>query len=507
VGRVAKSLGKAPLPHQQYMYDVAYEIDPATGMLAYNAVTFVGPRQVTGKTETVFPAMVHRCTGFGPELVAFARREFGIDVPDPGGQRVLFTAQNADNARERWRDTHVERIKGSPLAALWKQSPRLRLNMETMFWVNGSTWAPGSTTGKTAGTGDTLDMPVLDEMWSREDHRTELGLRPAMLTRPWRQLWALSMVPGPSRVPVEKWPYMRQKMQTGRSRVEADMTTGTAYFEWSAPLDADPADEDTWWGCMPALGYTVPVENVREDFDTEMPLVDFCAEYLGWWPEGNMPTWAVISQDTWRSLQVSVPDYQDPIALGVDAAYNLSVSSIGMAARTASGDMYVELIARNPGIAWLIDAIIALCHKHSVCSIGVDRNGPVAGLIRPLTRALAEQNLDIIIAGTGSDKQKSLGLNSAETSAACATFFSETGEPDAEQPDLPSLRRICHIGQRELDQAVGGALRRYIGSRWQWHRVESAIEPSPLFAVNLAEAAGDAEEWIGGKYEIADSLG
>src|SRR3954447_19605620 len=201
VGRVAKSLGKAPLPHQQYMYDVAYEIDPAPGMLAYNAVTFVGPRQVTGKTETVFPAMVHRCTGFGPELVAFARREFGIDVPDPGGQRVLFTAQNADNARERWRDTHVERIKGSPLAALWKQSPRLRLNMETMFWVNGSTWAPGSTTGKTAGTGDTLDMPVLDEMWSREDHRTELGLRPAMLTRPWRQLWALSMVPGPSRVP------------------------------------------------------------------------------------------------------------------------------------------------------------------------------------------------------------------------------------------------------------------------------------------------------------------
>jgi hypothetical protein len=54
---------------------------------------------------------------------------------------------------------------------------------------------------------------------------------------------------------------------------------------------------------------------------------------------------------------------------------------------------------------------------------------------------------------------------------------------------------------------VGGALRRFIGSRWQWHRIESTVEPSPLFAVNLAEAAGDAEEWIGGNYEIADSLG
>jgi hypothetical protein len=488
------------------MYDVAYEINPATGMLAYNAVTFVGPRQVSGKTEAVLPAMVHRCTGFGPELAAFARTEFGIDVQEPGAQRVLFTAQTADVAREKWRDIHVERIKASPLSQLWKQSPRLRLNMETMFWVNGSSWAPGSTTGKTAGTGDTLDMPVLDEMWSREDHRTELGLRPAMLTRPWRQLWALSMVPGPSRVPVEKWPYMRQKMQTGRARVEADMRTGTAYFEWSAPLDADPADEDTWWGCMPALGYTVPVENVREDFG-ETPLIDFCAEYLGWWPEGNLPTWDVIGKETWRSLWLPRADYQDPVALGMDASYDLAVSSIGMAALTASGDVFVELIDRRPGIAWLIDAMISLCRKHSVCAIGVDRNGPVAGLIRPLTRALAENNLDVIIAGTNSDKQKSLGLNSAEVSAACATFFSETGEPDDEQPDLPSLRRVYHLGQRELDDAVGGALRRFIGSRWQWHRIESTVEPSPLFAVNLAEAAGDAEEWIGGNYEIADSLG
>jgi hypothetical protein len=505
VGRIAKALGKAPLPHQQYIYDVAFEINPETGMLAYGAVTMVGPRQVSGKTELTLPAMVHRCTGYGPELVEFVRNEFGLDVPAPGEQKVLYTAQTADSAREKWRDIHVKRIKQSPLAALWAQSPRLRLNMEAMIWTNGSVWSPGATTGKTAGTGDTIDMALIDEMWAKEDDRTELGLRPAMLTRPWRQLWALSMVPGLSRVPPEKWPYMRRKMQTGRARVEADMRTGTAYFEWSADPAADPANEDTWWSCMPALGYTVPVENVREDFE-EMPLIDFCAEYLGWEPTGDAPTWSVISEETWQSLTLSMPDYEDPIALGVDGAYDLSIASIGMASLMSSGDVYVELIERRPGVQWIIDALVALCRKWSVCSIGVDRNGPLAGLIRPLTRALAENNLDTIIAGLSGQ-----GLNSGEVSSACATFYSETGEQDAEsaqsQDSPPSLRRVYHIRQRELDRAVGGAMRHYHGDRWRWHRVDSPVEPSPLYAVNLAEAAGDAEEWIGGRYAIADSLG
>src|SRR3954468_7007648 len=73
VGKIAKALGKPPLPHQQYLYDVAFEINPTTGLLAYDSVIMVGPRQVSGKTECMLPAMVHRCTGFGPELVNFVR--------------------------------------------------------------------------------------------------------------------------------------------------------------------------------------------------------------------------------------------------------------------------------------------------------------------------------------------------------------------------------------------------------------------------------------------------
>jgi hypothetical protein len=485
------------------MYDVIGELDPETGLFAYDDVTLVGPRQVTGKTEFLLPLMAWRCTGLGHEVVEFARREFGIDVPEPGPQKVMYTAQRAEDARQKWRDVHVERIKESPMRALWSKPPRLRLAAEAMFWRNGSVWVPGSTTGKSAGTGDQLDLGVIDEMWAQTDGGTEIGMRPTMLTRPWRQLVRASMVPGLSRVAPEKWAYMRQKMSAGRAKVEADLRHGSAYFEWSAPPDAAPSDPDTWWNCMPALGYTVPLKNVQSDFD-DLDLIDFCAEYLGWPPTGALPMWSVISEQTWADLW-HPGRYQEPIAIGVDSNPELTVASLGMAAQcTDGGDIHLELIDRRAGVNWLVEAILSICRSQPVCAVGIDRNGPLAGIVRPLQRAAEEQRLDITIAGNHEQ-----GLNSAEVAAACAQLYNETGEHDDDDPEAEAatLRRVRHIGQEELTAAVGGAVRHYQGDRWRWHRAGSAIDVSPLYSVTLARAAGEAEEWMGGAYDITTSLG
>lgn len=480
------------------MYDVIGEIDPDTGLFAYDDVTLVGPRQVTGKTEFLLPLMAWRCTGLGPATAAYARREFGVDVPDPGPQRVMYTAQRAEDARQKWRDVHVERIRASALSSLWAKPPRLRLAAETMFWRNGSIWVPGSTTGKSAGTGDQLDLGVIDEMWAQTDGSTEIGMRPTMLTRPWRQLIRCSMVPGLSRVEPDKWAYMRQKMAAGRARVEAGIQRGTAYFEWSLPEDADPGDQDLWWACMPALGYTVPLKNVLSDFD-DLDLIDFMAEYLGIPPTGTLPMWSTIQEQTWRDL-VHSGDYLEPIALGVDANPELTVASIGMAAQVSEGgDHHLELIARRPGVNWLVEAILSLHRSQPVCAIGIDRNGPLAGLVLPLTRAAEEQNLDITV----------VELTSAMTAAACATVYNETGEhdDDARAEEAPTTRRVRHISQPELDAAVGGATRKYSGDRWRFDRVGSSSDITPLSSCTWALYAGEMEEWIGAAYNIRDSLG
>lgn len=505
IARVAEALdpSKKSLPHQLYMYDVIGEINPETGLFAYDDVTMVGPRQVTGKTEWLMPLMTWRCTGLGPEIAEFARRELGIDVPPPGPQKVMYTAQRAEDARQKWRDVHVERIKESPIRALWAKPPRLRLAAEAMFWRNGSIWVPGSTTGRSAGTGDQLDLGVIDEMWAQTDGSTEIGMRPTMLTRLWRQLVRASMVPGPSRVPLEKWAYMRQKMTAGRAKVEADLRYGSAYFEWSAPENADPGDEDVWWNCMPALGYTVPIHNVRNDFGTGdgdgLDLIDFMAEYLGIWPTGGLPLWSTIGEQTWRDLYHG-GQHVEPFALGVDATPELTAASLGMAAQCSEGgDIHLELVDRRSGVNWIVEAILSVCRSQPICAVGIDRNGPLAGMVRPLTRAAEEQNLDITI----------VEMNSAEVSAACAQFYNETGEhDDADSEDLaPTLRRVHHIGQKELTDAVAGVLKHYHGDRWRWDRAGSAVDVSPLFSVTLARAAGESEEWVGGAYDVADSLG
>jgi hypothetical protein len=490
------------------MYDVVGEINPDTGLFAYDDVTLVGPRQVSGKTEWLMALMTWRCTGLGHEMVEYARREFGIDVPEPGPQKVMYTAQRAEDARQKWRDVHVERIKKSPMSSLWSQSPRLRLAAEAMFWRNGSVWVPGSTTGKSAGTGDQLDLGVIDEMWAQTDGSTEIGMRPTMLTRPWRQLARCSMVPGLSRVTPDKWAYMREKMEAGRAQVEAGLTRRRAYFEWSAPENADPYDPTTWWNCMPGLGYTVPVENVESDFDS-LDLIDFCAEYLGWAPTGALPLWTTIAEQTWRDL-FHGGAYEDPIALGVDANPELTVASIGMAAQVEEGgDHHLELLARHSGVNWVVEAILSLCRSQPVCAIGVDRNGPLAGLVLPLTRAAEEQNLDITIAGTRPKNTQGLGLTSAETSAACAMVYNETGahDDDPRSEEEVTTRRVRHIGQQDLTDAVGGVIRHFHGDRWRWDRVGSSTDVTPLNACTWALYAGEMEEWIGAAYGVRESLG
>lgn len=491
------------------MYDVIGELDPESGAFAYDDVTLVGPRQVTGKTEFLLPLMTWRCTGLGKAVADYARREFGVDPGDPPPQRIMYTAQRAEDARQKWRDVHVPRIQESPLRTELR-SVRLRLAAEQMLWKNGSIWVPGSTTGKSAGTGDQLDLGVIDEAWAQTDGSTEIGMRPTQLTRVWRQMLRTSMVPGPSRVSPDKWAYLRQKMTAGRMRVDANIQRGGAYFEWSAPENADPYDEDVWWNCMPALGYTVPIRNVRNDMN-DLDLIDFMAEYLGIWPTGNLPMWSTIGEQTWRDL-FHGGRYEEPTALGLDATPELSFSSIGSAAQCwDGGDVHVELVDRRSGVNWLIEAVLAICRANPVCAIGIDRNGPLAGLVRPLTRAADAQNLDITIVGAQDRNiNNGSGLNAAEWSAACATFYNMTGEHDDDQraEDEPvTLRRVRHIGQADLDAAVGGVVWHKQGDRRRWDRVGSATDISPLNAVTAALAAGDAEEWIGGTYDVRKSLG
>jgi hypothetical protein len=436
------------MPHQAHIFDVAFEIDPETGLLAYSEVVVIGPRQATGKTELLLPVMTHRCVGFDDELAAWSRRTFGQEVPPPGPQRVLYTAQTADDARKKWRDIHLERLNKSRFRRDFRA--RLQQNMEAFIWGNGSMWSPGSTTGKTGGTGDTLDLGVIDEAWSREDFRTELGMRPAMMTRQWRQQWSVSMIPGLSRAKPGTWPYLAHKRQIGRARVEADVRHGIAFFDFTAagsleegPLD--PADPATWWSCMPGLGRTVTEKTVREDFEV-MPLVDFCAEYLGWEPKVATPQWKLVSRQVWARLRDPASKIAGRPALAVEIAEDRSAAWILAAGRRADGHWHVEVVEpgfRVPadvvGLDWLEPRLLEVVAAQKPWTTVVDPSGPAQSLVVPLRR----RGVDV------------LTPNQRDVAGAAGRFYDATGQETPAAGDTGV--RVYHLGQAELRDALAQA--------------------------------------------------
>jgi hypothetical protein len=484
VAETARLLGKPLMPHQKHIVNIALECYPGTRIPAYRMVIIVMPRQ-QGKTELMLPLMTHRCTGFGED------------------QKVLYTAQTGEIAREKWRDVHLKRLEKSPLRTLF--TPRLRAKAEAMIWVNGSMWSPIATTKKTGGTGDTLNLGVIDEAWSRVDSGVELAMRPAMMTQENAQFWICSMVPGLTRAQSIDSKYLREKMTIGRELVKNNVNEGIAYFEFSAPTreeqpDIDPGNPDTWYMCMPALGRTVTERVIAEDYRT-MDLVDFCAEYLGWWPQENTPTWTVIREGTWSTLFDPLSQPFGGLAIAVSAPEDRSRAWIGACGKRVDGDYHIEVLepgqeiaSGTRGLDWLQDRVVDICNRNDPLCVVVDPRSPAASEIIPLR-------------GRGIEV---LTPNVQQYAASCGHFYDCTGNtiPPLSEEDDGDERgvRLHHIGQPELTRAIAGVdkLISPTNATYVWKRVGASVDIGPLEAVTLAMFGYDEKSEA--DYDVLDSI-
>lgn len=490
IAEIAEWLGKPLMPHQRYMAEVASEIDPATGRPAYSRILLVGPRQVTGKTEFILPYMTHRCIADWP----------GTDGRSIEAQRVVYTAQTADDSREKWRDVHLPRLQAADRVAAHMLNPRLRLNAEAIRWKNGSMWMPKATTSKKSGTGDFLDLAVIDEAWSRPDGRTELGLRPAMMTRPASQLLVASMVPGITRAAPGTWPWLENLMKVGKAQVEADRQRGQCTFIWAAEDDADPADPRTWWSCMPGLGITVQESVVADDQDN-LDEVDFGAEYLGWIPKQARPRWKLIRAETWKRLEYPDSQLVGSPALAVVMDDDRQHAVIVAAGRSSLGPNRIHTEVIEPGqdipsnvvgVDWVERRLVDMVAGLDPCAVVIDRRRAEASLIVPL------QNRGIEV----------LTPNVLETGAACGRWYDYTGEepePTLDPDEIEAQTRLVHIGQDELMRSLEIGVKFDLGSgSFTFVKRGTASVLINLYGSALAvhgfEVAG------GNDYDVADSI-
>jgi len=428
VAELAAALGKPLMPWQRHVLDVALEVDPETGLLAYSEVRLTVPRQ-SGKTTLLLPLMVHRALLMGSP------------------QRIVYTAQTAKDARQKWEDEQVPMLMASPLAKSVR-SVRRTNGAEAIKWVNGSIHEVVAPT-QTAGHGKTLDLAVIDEAFALQGDHVEQALKPTTSTRPEPQFWIVSTAGRP-----ESSPYLWGKVEDGRARAQAGVASGVAYFEWSAPEDAPANDPATWLACMPALGHTMNVDRIRTHFES-MKEPEFRRAYLNQW--FAPPSESVIPALAWAAAEDPMSTVCDPVALAVDVTPDRGHAAIAVAGLRPDGLEHIEVVEHRSGTGWVADRLVELVERWSPVGVAVDTAGPAGSFLGELP-GLPWQT-----------------IGARDLVQACGGLY-----------DAVVDGRLRHRGDVRLNVAVNGAGRRILGDSWAWSRKSSAVDICPLVAVTLA---------------------
>ena len=414
------------LPWQAQVLDVALELDPDTMLPAYRQVGVTVPRR-SGKTTLLLTLTVDRCMAWG-------RR-----------QRSVYAAQSGLDSRMKWEE-QVSLLKDSALAGqfrAWRQN-----GQERTEWHATGSIAAITASGESSGHGFDVDLGMIDEAWAQRDSRLIQAFRPAMMTRPAAQLWWASTMG------TDESALMNELVDDGRARVEAGSTTGVCYFEWSAGDDDDPDDPATWWGCMPALGLTVPEATIAADHDA-LERSEFNRAYLNRRaPMGR----AVIDPGHWAACRDPRSQLRGVPCFAIDVTPDRSLASIAVAGWRQDRRRHIEVVEHRPGTEWVCARARALQDRWGPLAFVVDPSSPAGSLV-----------LDLGAAGVATDT-----CNAREYAQACGLLYDAVG--DAE---------VAHLDQPALNGAASSARKRVIADAWGWAR-RSGGDISPLVAVTLA---------------------
>ena len=178
--------------------------------------------------------------------------------------------------------------------------------------------------------------------------------------------------------------------------------------------------------------------------------------FFNWCQHGG-EGWTVIPRDAWFDRQGK----PGPVGVGfasLAVGPDQRMASMGYSARRTDGDMQVEVVRREQGTAWVIDAC-RNAHADTGQPIVVDPKSPTAGVIDHLEAA----GIPL------------LKLTPAEVAAGCSAFQNEAMQGG-----------LVHLGAGDLNDAIRHAEIRRNGEVWAFSARASSTDITPLLAVVLA---------------------
>jgi phage terminase large subunit-like protein len=218
-------------------------------------------------------------------------------------------------------------------------------------------------------------------------------------------------------------------------------------------------DREQWPNANPTLGLLITAEHMERERRSMDPRT-FATELLnvGDYPATDGADERLISDEEWAALLDPESRLVDPVCLSYDVSPERH-ASICAAGRNERGDYGVEIIASNSGTGWLVDKLVDLYRSHEIAEVVCDGFGPSAAIAKLVDEAgITVRRLD-----------------SGDYGKACGFLVDQVGE-----------RKLRHLGQPELDNAIKGARARPLVDRWAWSRTKSTINISPLVAATLA---------------------
>jgi hypothetical protein len=354
---------------------------------------------------------------------------------------------------------------------------------------------------KGAGRGFTFNKLIWDEAYALTEEQQEAQL-PTLSAVLNGQIWITSSPPLDS---ATGQPLFTLRRNSPTAKDVAFMDYGlTGSLDHLEDVDLD--DQAGWLQANPNAPERISVETMARE-RAAMSDRGFARERLGIWPPDLSAGFMVISKEQWAALadprsgsdEWPVLDDLLPHEAGVlvmDLALKMggikpstalvgspviSVavapriaghprSSIGLAAKREDGKSHLELIKAGSGTAWLVQDAVRMCQLQTIRAIVIDPGSPAGSILGDLETALKEAGLKVEI----------IKMGARDVAQAFGMIY------DAATSTTPEGRTIAHLGQEELEIAVGGADKRPVGDGHAWDSRNATVDITGLVSITHA---------------------
>lgn len=381
-----------------------------------------------------------------------------------GEKTIIISAHQQDTARETF-GKFLEIIEASPALEARLKGGSIRtgvmnaLNREFIRFANGAK-IQFKARAASGGRGFSADLLFLDEAQILSQ-RAWASINSTMSARPNPQIWLLGTPPTPED-DGEVFAKVRRAAMQGKS-------PRSAYLEWSAESDDDPALESTRARANPAWFTRINHDVVQGEFET-YTAEQFRLERLGIWTS-DIAGSRLITTEEWEDTAIDIaPD--GARSFGVAFSQDGMKVSCGGAIKHDDG-VHVELLPAmtgdfDEGLGKLADWL-------------AERHRDVVGIVvsgRAGATALAEELYERRV-----PRRKVVVATTAQYFTSCSMFHQAVRAGDATHLDT--------VGQKVLDDAVAISDKKLRGQdgAWGWRATTKDGDETPVEAVSLAHWA------------------